>query len=124
MTDEDGILERIALAVGPEAADRLLTARGGTEINIPNRIEGSWLASVMGDGDARRLLLEFGAGKLMLPMGGARGIRGRKNAAKALLEGGASASEVALTLDLHVRTVHKYRAELRDDSQLDLPFDD
>lgn len=123
VTEPDSILDRIEFAIGPTATDRLLRARGGTEINIPAQVKGSWLEGLMGGGDAAHLLLEFGACKLMLPMGGARGRGGRKNAAKAMLAEGASASEVALKLDLHERTVRRHRAEMRDDDQLDLPFD-
>lgn len=125
MTDEGGIAVQIAGAIGQDLADRLLAARGGTEITIPQHVRGSLLAEVIGEDAARLLRLEFGAGKLRLPTGHMRGEGGRRRRAKQMLEAGHSISEVAQACGLHSRTVEKYRAKMRDDGdQLDLFPDD
>lgn len=124
MDDTGGIAQRIADVIGDELALDLLRLRGGTEITIPKRIEGSWLARTIGEDAANLLLIEFGPANLTLPMGEGRGARARRRRAKKMLAEGASARDVALACGIHTRTVHKYRAELRDEDQLSFPFDD
>lgn len=123
MTEPGSLEARIADAIGEEMARHLLLARGGTEISIARRVEGSVLAQLIGEDAARHLLLEFGPGNLTLPQGSMRGPQGRKREAKRMLAQNIPVSEIASRCDLHVRTVHKYRAEMRDDNQLQLPFD-
>ena len=121
-----GLAADIEEAIGPELTRRLLAARGGTDVHIPVRAEGSLIAGIIGVEGAEALLDAFGAGRLRLPMGGARGIAGRRERAMAMLAGGATNRETAIACDLHIHTVETYRARLRDDAasaQLTLPFD-
>lgn len=117
MTDRAGLAQEIIEVIGDVSAAKLLAERGGTEITVPHRVAGSLLARIIGEADAERLAHYFGAGKLVLPTGMARGAGGRRAKAKELLREGLSLREVALCCDLHIRTVTNYRAELNEDRQ-------
>lgn len=121
MAERAGIAAEIEEAIGTEMAGRLLRLRGGTKITVPKKPEGSWLASIIGPENTQLMIWAFGPGDLRLPTGNQRGVAGRREAAKRMLAQGASTLEVALALDLHTRTVEKYRAAMKDASrQLDL----
>lgn len=127
MTELSGLAADIALIIGVDLTMRLLEARGGTQITIPQRVEGSVLAGLIGDEAASLLRDEFGAGNVVLPMGPGRGVAARRARAKRMLAQGASVREVALACDLHTRTVEYYKAGMRDDGdadQLTFGFDD
>lgn len=116
MTQLPGIAGEIEEAIGFERAVVLLRARGGTEISIPKKAEGSALAAIIGDGATEQLIDAFGAGKLVLPCAAQRG-QGRadaerREAARELLKAGQSLQQVALACDVTVRTASRYRAEL------------
>lgn len=118
-----GIAGTIADVIGLEATVRLLRWRGGCEIAVPVRPEGSALAREIGDDAARRMVAHFGPGKLLLPMASVRGAGARRAQALEMLERGASLAEVALACDLHTRTVSRLRAQLDAGCQPELPFD-
>lgn len=124
MDDNTSLADRIAGVIGDDLALDLFRLRGGTEITIPKRVPGSWLARTVGEDAASLLLIEFGPAKLTLPMAEGRGAGAARRKAKAMLAHGASVMDVALACGLHVRTIHKYRAELGSDNQMPLPFDD
>lgn len=125
MTNLPGIAGKIEEVIGLEATVLLLRRRGGTEITIPVRTRGSWLAEVVGHDNARRMLATFGRGKLVLPCAEMRGQRARRAEAKQMLRDGKSIQQVALACDIHSRTVSNYRAEMERENekrQLKLPF--
>lgn len=117
-----GVAAEIEAVIGLEQTKRLLQVYGGTEIEVPKQATGSKLAALIGEVDAGKLIRAIGHGKLLLPIGPFRRDSGRKEHALAMLKAGASLSQVARACDLHMRTVTNYRAELRDDAQLELPF--
>lgn len=125
---EPSLAETIIEAIGEDAARELIAARGGTEISVPVRAEGSLMASIIGVHSTHRMIRQFGHGRIILPMAGVRGVvaeaAARRTRAKELLAKGASERAVALACGLHIRTVRKYRKQLRQPSaQLTLPFD-
>lgn len=109
--------------IGNDLALALFQLRGGTEITIPKRPEGPWLARTIDTEAATLLLIEFGPAKLTLPMADGRGAGARRRKMRQMLADGASVMDPALACGLHVRTVHKYRAELRDEDQFSLDLD-
>ncbi|MDJ0628560.1 MAG: hypothetical protein QNJ44_09905 [Rhodobacter sp.] len=115
MTVLTGIAGEIAVLIGEARAARLLAALGGTQITIPAQASGSSLARIVGEDAAARMIVAFGPGKLTLPMATARGRGAVKRRAVALLAEGRSLRDVALTCNLHTRTVSRYREELRGD---------
>lgn len=123
MSGLPGIAGTIAEVIGLEATVRLLRWRGGCEIAVPVRPEGSALARAIGEDAARALVDHFGPGKLLLPMAAVRGAGARRVQALTMLRAGASLSEVALACDLHTRTVSRLRAQLDAEGQPELPFD-
>lgn len=123
MNDGFSLADRIKGVIGDDLALDLFRLRGGTEITIPKRVAGSWLARTIGEDAASLLLNEFGPAKLTLPMAEGRGAGAARQKAKEMLAAGASVMEVALACGLHVRTIHKYRAEMAGDNQLSFPFD-
>lgn len=126
MTQLPGLAGEIEAAIGLEATAQLLRARGGTAVEIPTRARGSALATLIGVEACAALIDALGPGRVMLPCAGFRGRdaaqRDRKAKAVAMLRAGHSAREVALACDLAQRTVHKYREDLDDDAQGQLPL--
>ncbi len=106
-----GIADQIAAVIGPELAEHLLAARGGTQISIPAKTRGAALAKVIGEEATARMIAAFGPGKLTLPMGAASGRAVAKQRAMAMLAAGASLSDIAQACRIHVRTVSRYKAE-------------
>lgn len=107
-----GVARQIAETIGEAEARVLLGARGGTYIDLPKRIEGSMLCDLIGEIAACKMVEEFGAGRLELPMGPDQGMAGRRARAMRMLEQGRSVRVVALTCGLTYRTVSGYRAQL------------
>ena len=108
-----GLAAEIESAIGPEAAVRLLTLRGGLEVSIPTRAEGSVLASLIGDEAATDMIAAFGPGKMVLPASEFRGMRGRRARGMCMLLDGASRSAIAAACDVHRDTVLGWRRRLR-----------
>ncbi|MCU0882056.1 MAG: hypothetical protein MUF14_05240 [Hyphomonadaceae bacterium] len=129
MSTFKGQAAMIASIIGEVATARLLSARGGTELEIPLKVEGSLLAQLIGQADAARLQAALGPGKFTVPAGPGRGREARKRRALARLQAGESLMAVALAEDVHLRTVSRFKAELEGglqpalQRQLDLPFD-
>ena len=127
-----GVAAEIADLIGRDAALRLFTRRGGTEVKLPERAAGSLIADIVGEEAAELLILHYGAGHVLtVPMGNLRGQAGRRARAVAMLHEGRSAREVALECEMHVRTVRNIRRALAEDLearerahgiQLDLGF--
>ena len=114
----------IAQVIGEAQALRLLSARGGTQIEIPKRAAGSKLAEIVGEIDAHRLIEHFGHGRLDLPMGEGRGIGARRARAKRMLAAGASLTKTALACELTVRAVSRYKAQQDAKDRRQLPLFD
>lgn len=104
-----GVLAVIAEAAGPAAALKLARELGGTELKLSGR-RGGKLARIVGLNEARAIVEALGHTKIMVPMAGLRGARGRREAAARMLRAGASASRAALACDVHERTIWRIKA--------------
>lgn len=126
MTQLPGIAGQIEEAIGLDLAVRLLKRRGGCEIHIPRRVTGSMLAEIIGDDATARVIDALGPGKVLLPCAHLRGQFARREDARRMLRDGASLQQVALSCDMHTRTVSRLRKEIEAECsarQPTLPFD-
>jgi len=125
MTTLPGVAGQIEQAIGLELTVQLLRRRGGTQVTVPTRPAGSYLAEVIGVEATRTLIAVIGPGKVTLPCASMRGAKARRADAKAMLRAGKSLLQVALDCDLHTRTVSNYRAEIEaedGEKQMNLPL--
>lgn len=110
-----GVLAFIADEIGDELAVRLAELKGGREIYIPkNPGPETSLAKLVGLENAQRLFKLLGSGKLLVPAGNIGGQTGRRQRVAMLLDQGISHSEIAAQVDVHLRTVERVAASLRD----------
>ena len=126
MTTFPGIAGEIEQVIGVELTTLMMRRWGGCEVFIPKHAPGTKLAEVIGPEAAAKVIREIGHGKIVLPCGAFRGAKRRRAEAMGLLRQGQSVQQVALTCDLHTRTVQGYRAMLDAEAgapQLQLPFD-
>jgi hypothetical protein len=131
MVELTGTAARIEEAIGTELTLLLLERRGGTEIKVPSRPQGTVLAEIVGEEACAALIGEIGPGKLLLPGAELRGMRARRARGYAMLRRGASLQQVALEVGCHLRTVGNWRRDLArleprregPPDQLRLPFD-
>lgn len=126
MTQLPGIAGEIERVIGLDLTVRLLKRRGGCELHIPRRAQGSLLAEIVGEDAAAQVAEAIGPGKVLLPCAHLRGQFARREDARAMLREGASLQQVALACDMHTRTVSRLRAEIEAEtaqSQPNLPFD-
>ena len=118
-----GVLGLIASEVGEDVAVKLAKARGGRVIFVHHKpTENSVLAVIVGLEPARAIAKLLGRGSVMVPCGNIGGAGGRRARIEAMWRTGASHSEIAATVDVHLRTVERIVAGLRDDAQLNFPF--
>lgn len=118
-----GILALIADEISEEVAVRLAEARGGREVYVPKLpVADSELARIVGLEAARQLADLLGHGALRVPCGNIGGAGGRRSKIAALWRQGLSQSQIAAEVDVHLRTVERVVAALRDDSEPKLPF--
>lgn len=108
----DGLAVRIAGLIGEELTRLLLKRRGGCQMVVPVKAQGSLMAEIIGEEATGEMIRGLGPGRITLPCADQRGPRARRAEAKAMLRAGASIQQVALACDLHTRTVSKYRAEI------------
>ena len=103
--------ERLAAAIGREAAGTLCELRGGREVYIPERNGGS-LEKLIGIEAVRSMRREYGTGRFEVPMGPRTEAALRRKAARALSAEGYSVAQIARDLGMHPKTV---RAALKTD---------
>lgn|GEM_PF-1881362 len=115
-------LKEIADVVGVAAALQLAHAKGGLRIYIPKTVKGSDLAKTIGDEAAQKMFEVFGHGNIDVPMGPARGAGGRREVVRRVLAEGGSAEQAAIAGDVHVRTVWRVKADMRDSGPETLPL--
>lgn len=126
MTQLPGIAGEIERVIGLDLTVRLLKRRGGCELHIPRRAQGSLLAEIVGEDAAAKLAEAIGPGKVLLPCAHLRGQFARREDACKMLREGMSLQQVALACDMHTRTVSRLRAEIEAETGQDqpkLPFD-
>lgn len=118
-----GVLALIAEEIGEDVAIRLADARGGRELYIPRIAKaGSELVRIMGLENAAKVIALLGHGTVLIPCGNIGGAAGRRARIIKLWQSGLSQAQIAATIDVHVRTVARVVAKLRDDSEPELPF--
>lgn len=118
-----GVLALIAEEISEEVAVRLAEERGGREIYIPQSArDGSELVRIFGADDAAELIKLLGHGNLVVPCGNIGGQAGRRERIIALWRQGLSHSKIAAEVDVHVRTVERTVARLRNANEPQLPF--
>ncbi|MFC4214007.1 helix-turn-helix domain-containing protein [Pseudophaeobacter arcticus] len=110
-----GVLAFIADEISDKLAVRLAELKGGREVYIPkNPGPETSLAKLVGLENARLLYEHLGSGKLLVPAGNIGGQTGRRQRVAMLLDQGLSHSEIAAEVDVHLRTVERVAASLRD----------
>lgn len=118
-----GVLALIAEEVGEDVAVRLAEARGGRAIYIPKTPKSNTeLSLIVGLDPARELSKLLGHGALMVPCGNIGGAGGRRARIEALWHQGLSQAQIAAEVDVHLRTVERVVASLRDDREPKLPL--
>ena len=118
-----GVLALIAEEIGEKVAVRLAKARGGREVYIPKSANSeNELSAIVGLEAAQSLVSLLGYGTLLVPCGNVGGAGGRRARIEALWRQGLSHAQIAAEVDVHVRTVERVVALLRDDSEPELPF--
>jgi uncharacterized protein YerC len=110
-----GVLAFIADEISDKLAVRLAELKGGREVYIPkNPGPETSLAKLVGLENACLLYKHLGSGKLLVPAGNIGGQTGRRQRVAMLLDQGLSHSEIAAEVDVHLRTVERVAASLRD----------
>lgn len=126
MSTFPGIAGEIEALIGIELTTLMLRRWGGCQVDVPVRAKGSKLAEVIGQEAAEKVIKSIGHGKITMPCASMRGVARRRKEAKELLRLGCSLQQVALTCDLHTRTVSDYRRQIEAEAgepQMKLPFD-
>lgn len=114
-----GLLGQIADVVGETKALAIARALGGRYTSIAqNPGPDSPLARIVGVEDARRIAVEVGHGRVVIPMGPAT----RSAQVRAMLANGVSHSDISRALGVHQRTVEYHAKAVRDDRQMVLPL--
>lgn len=118
------ILAQIAEAAGLPAALKLAHARGGRTVTIPQKAPGTILAKIVGIDEATKIIEAFGAGDLDIPLGHIGAFktqaRARRKGVQAAIEAGASVREAAGKTGVHMRTVKRVKAQMREAGTLPL----
>lgn len=113
-----GVLGLISDELGKELAVDFAKAFGGREIYIPKVVKpDSVLAKKLGQENAVKIAKLFGSGDLLVPCGDVAGTAGRKARIAELYLEGMSQSQIAAHLGVHIKTVSRATARLRDEEQ-------
>lgn len=121
MTIMPDLLDCIAKEIGDDAA--LLVARewGGRSLYIPQRIEpGHRLAEILGLERAQQLIKMIGHGPIMVPLGPSARLTQIHDLIYRRLREGYSHAHVAREAGVHVRSVERLAAKLRESTQTSL----
>ena len=118
MTQLPGLAGTIEDLIGLDLTVKLLKARGGTDVKIPEKPQNTLLGEIVGHEAAQILIDELPPGVITLPCSHMRGRDAdrmdRKRRAIGMLLEGKSLREVALACDIHLKTAKTYRAEIKD----------
>jgi hypothetical protein len=127
MTDLPELLQELADLIGLQMAWRLAEVKGGQSVFIPKVIpEDHWLADIVGLDNARLIAayITTGAGvTVMIPKGEAVSRAKKLALVKKMIEGGASANQIAAAANITQRHVFRQKAALKGrlhNRQLDL----
>lgn len=115
------LLARIADAAGEEAALLVAQEWGGRLLYLPKVFRTDHrLVELIGEDRARKIFAELGNGMVTIPLGPYAGAAERRRIAAAALEAGKSHQQAAKDARVHLRTVERLAAKMRDDRQGDL----
>lgn len=118
-----GVLGQIETEIGWDIAVQLAKSAGGREIYIPVTITRDCpLAIILGLKSAQEVSKLLGAGKVIIPCGIYRGQAAKRHQVKLSLKAGLSHDKIAAQFDLHLRTVQRLAARVRDEAQLEFDF--
>lgn len=122
-----GVLGWIAEEISEGVAIKLATSCGGREVYIPKIVTpDTRLAQIMGHKDAEALLSLLGHGSLLVPHGSFGGQIRRTEQMhemiRTLRAQGLSNSEIAVEVDVHIRTVERVFEQKPDPRQAQLPL--
>jgi len=118
-----GVLSLIAEEVSEDVAVKLAEAKGGRMIYVPAKVkDNSPLAEVLGLEDAQKVAKLLGAGDLLVPCGNIGGAGGRRARIVELHAQGLTHSQIAEQVGVHIRTVERATARVRDKRQPLLPL--
>lgn len=107
--------------IGFDAASKLATTRGGGEVFIPKKIkEDCLLVQIIGVDAAKAMLDYYGYGSIKVAQGCFKGERGRKRLGLYLLEKSYSIPETARKVDVHERTVERWKQEMLNETSAPL----
>jgi hypothetical protein len=122
-----GVLGWIAEEISEDVAIKLATSCGGREVYIPKIVTpDTRLAQTIGRKEVEALLSLLGHGTLLVPHGSFGGqIRRTEQlheTIRALRRQGLSNSEIAVEVDVHIRTVERVFQHKPDPRQAQLPL--
>ncbi len=110
-----GVLALIAKEIGIDCAIELAKARGGRSVWIPKQPSPDHtIVSIVGLEDAIQLSRLLGGGNVLIPCGNIGGAAGRRAQIERLLSEGVPNGQIAAEVDVHIRTVERVAATLRD----------
>ncbi|WP_137155865.1 helix-turn-helix domain-containing protein [Rhizobium sp. FKL33] len=113
--DDESIADLIRRECGHEIAEKFLKAFAGVRCNIPSDpsrlTKHSRLVKLLGSETAWEVAKATGYVSETIPLGDAKGSRVKKRRAEALTRQGLSVRDIALELDLHERTIFRWRSE-------------
>lgn len=110
-----GVLGLISREVGIDCAIDLAKARGGRSVWIPkNPNPDHAIVSIVGLEEAIQLSRLLGVGNVLIPCGNIGGAAGRRARIERLLAEGVPNGQIAAEVDVHIRTVERVAASLRD----------
>jgi len=116
-----GILREIADVAGLPAALAIAHEKGGTRVHFPARAgDAHWLPRLVGREAADKLCAHFrstadGGIYLLVPLGPKNFYARARRRCVELTEAGKTREEVARELGIHMRTVQRHRARMRDE---------
>lgn len=109
----NGILAEIAEVTDIETAMRLAARFGGTHIEIPKKpSDKSPLTQAVGLEAAKIISKKLGHGRLLIPMGPARGEAARRMQVAKMLDKGESVTIAARSAGVHERTVWRIKKNI------------
>jgi hypothetical protein len=110
------VLRQVSDVLGVAVACRLAMDFGGREIYIPAKLADRHpLIKSLGRPAAEKLIALFGPGALEIPLGPTTFDARMASAIRERLDRGESEAKIARALRIHIRTVRRHRAKMRDD---------
>lgn len=121
ISDLPPLLQEIAEAAGIAVACRMAFDFGGREIYIPSHVSDTHpLVNSLGRTAAERIIKALGPGAVVVPLGLTTHEIRMGASIRKRLAAGESESTISRALRVHIRTVRRHRARMRDSKQTSL----